>query len=118
MLVLAQAGVAAAWSLTHDDPTFLQLTRRCLERELGLAVEETTGDEIAASASGGTVRAHVEGGLVTISIVSDEPEAERLRGAYARSRPGTRLDVAGRYVFLWLRTPTPTQRTAPHRCVY
>jgi hypothetical protein len=115
----AQVAVGAAWSLTHDDPTLLELTRRCLVREKGFAVEETRGDPVAASASGGTLRAIVEGGLVTLSIAGDTAEVKRLRAAYASNGdPGPRLDVHGRYVALWLREPTRGQRQHTYDCAY
>jgi len=119
VVVAAQLGVGAAWSLTHDDPSLLQLTRRCLEREKGFAVEETTGDPVAGSARGGTLRAIVEGGLVTLSIANGTGEVERLRAAYAaKGDPGPRLDVHGRYVALWLRPPTRGQRQHTYDCAY
>jgi hypothetical protein len=119
VVVLAQVGVASAWSITHDDPTILDLTRRCLEREKGLVVEPTTGDPVAASARGGTLRTVVEGGLVTLSIASSEAEVDRLRAAYeAEGESGPRLDVHGRYLALWLREPSPTQRQATYDCAY
>ena len=118
-LVAVQLTVGAAWSLTHDDPDELALTRRCLEREKGLFVEATTGDPIASSAGGGTLRTTVEGGLVTLSIATSEAEVERLRAAYtAAGDPGARLDVHGRYVALWLREPSPTQRQVTYDCAY
>ena len=118
VVVLAQLVVASAWSLTHDDPTLLDLTRRCLEREKGLVVEATAGDRVAASAGGGTLRTVVEGGLVTIALAMSEAEAERLRAAYAAGDPGARLDVRGRYVALWLPPPSPTQRQVTYDCAY
>ena len=45
-VILAQLIVASAWSLGHDDPTELALTRRCLEREMGLAVEPANGNPL------------------------------------------------------------------------
>jgi hypothetical protein len=118
-LVAAQLTVGAAWSLTHDDPDELALTRRCLEREKGLVVEETTGDPVASFARGGTLRTTVEGGLVTLSIATSQAEVERLRAAYAAAAdPGARLDVHGRYVALWLREPSPTQRQVTYDCAY
>jgi hypothetical protein len=115
----AQLVVAAAWSLGHDDPTVLELTRRCLEREKGLVVEPVADDPVAASARGGSVRAHVEGGLVTIGIATSRAEVERLRAAYAAAGdPGPRLDVTGRYVELWLREPSANQRRIARDCVY
>ncbi len=119
VVVLAQLAVASAWSLTHDDPTLLDLTRRCLEREKGLAVEPTTADPVASTAHGGTLRTTVEGGLVTLSVATSEAEVERLRAGYAAlGDPGTRLDVRGRYVALWLREPSPTQRQVTYDCAY
>ena len=119
VLLGAQVAVGAAWSLTHDDPTLLELTRRCLEREKGFAVDETTGDPVAGSASGGTLRAIVEGGLVTLSIAGSTAEVERLRAAYtATGDPGPRLDVHGRYVALWLREPARGQRQHTYDCAY
>jgi hypothetical protein len=118
-VVVAQLGVASAWSLTHDDPTILDLTRRCLEREKGLTVGPTTDDPVAASASGGTLRTVVEGGLVTLGIARSQAEVERLRAAYAAEGVGEpRLDLHGRYVALWLRDPSPTQRQAVYDCAY
>jgi hypothetical protein len=119
VVVAAQLTVGAAWSLTHDDPNELALTRRCLEREKGLVVETTTDDPVASSARGGTLRTTVEGGLVTLSVATSEAEAERLRTAYsADGDPGARLDVHGRYVALWLREPSPTQRQVTYDCAY
>jgi hypothetical protein len=119
MLVLAQAAAGAAWSLTHDDPTELELTRRCLEREKGFEIRETSGDAVAETARGGTLRAIVEGGLVTLSIATSSAEVDRLRAAYAvGGDPGDRLDVHGRYVALWLRDPTRGQRQHTYDCAY
>ena len=119
VLVAAQFSVGAAWSLTHDDPDELALTKRCLEREKGLVVESTTGDPVASSARGGTLRTTVEGGLVTLSVATSEAEVERLRAGYAAAgEPGPRLDVHGRYVALWLREPSPTQRQVTYDCAY
>ena len=116
-VVAAQLTVGAAWSLTHDDPDELALTKRCLEREKGLVVEPTTDDPVASSARGGTLRTTVEGGLVTLSVATSEAEVERLRAAYAAGAdPGARLDVHGRYVALWLREPSPTQRQVTYDC--
>ena len=119
VVVLAQVGIASAWSVTHDDPTILDLTRRCLERERGLVVQPTTDDQVAASAGGGTLRTVVEGGLVTVSIATSQAEVERLRTAYAaHGDPGGRLDIHGRYVSLWLRDPSPTKRQTIYDCAY
>jgi len=118
VLVGAQALVATGWSLTHDDPTELALTTRCLEREKGLTIEETTDDPVAQSARGGTLRTIVEGNLVTLSVATSQREAERLRAAYGSGDPGPRLDVRGRYVALWLRDPSPTQRQTTYDCAY
>ena len=119
VLVLAQLGIGAGWSLTHDDPTELELTHRCLVREKGLSVEPTSGDPVAESARGGTLRTVVEGGLVTLSVANSRAEVERLRAGYAAAgEPGRRLDVHGRYVALWLRAPSPTQRQVTYDCAY
>ena len=118
VLVGAQVVVGAAWSLAHDDPTELALTTRCLEREKGLTIEVTTDDPVAESAHGGTLRTVVEGNLVTLSLATSRAEVERLRAGYAKSGPGVRLDVRGRYVALWLRDPSPTQRQVTYDCAY
>jgi hypothetical protein len=119
VVVVAQLGVGAAWSLTHDDLTESQLTRRCFEREKGLAVEPTSGDAVAESARGGTMRTVVEGNLVTVSVATSQAEVERLTAGYtAAGDLGTRLDVRGRYVNLWLRDPSPTQRQVTYDCAY
>jgi hypothetical protein len=119
VVVGAQLAVGAAWSVGHDDPTHLELTRRCLEREKGLRVEPADDDPVASSARGGALRTVAEGGLVTIAVATSEAEVERLRAAYsAGGDPGSRLDLHGRYVALWLREPSPTQRQLTYDCVY
>jgi hypothetical protein len=118
VVAISQLGVGTAWSLTHDDPTELGLLRRCLEREKGLTIEDTTDDPVAESAHGGTLRTVVEGNLVTLSVATSKAEVERLRAGYATGQPGTRLDVRGRYVALWLRDPSPSQRQATYDCAY
>ena len=119
VVVAAQLGVGVAWSLGHDDLTELELTRRCLEREKGLAVGATRDDPVAESAGGGTLRTVVEGGLVTVSVATSRSEVERLRAAYrAHGDPGPRLDIHGRYVSLWLRDPSPTKRQTIYDCAY
>ena len=119
VVVVAQLVVASGWSWTHDDPTVLELTRRCLEREKGLTVQRTQDDPVAESARGGTLRTDIEGGLVTLSIATSQAEVERLRAAYsAAGDPGERLDIHGRYVSLWLRDPSPTKRQTVYDCAY
>jgi hypothetical protein len=118
VVVAAQLLVGGAWSLTHDDLTTLELTRRCFEREKGLVVGPTSGDEVAESAGGGTLRTIVEGNLVTISVATSLAELARLRAAYASRDPGPRLDVYGRYLNLWRRDPSPTQRQGTYDCAY
>lgn len=115
-----QLAVGAAWSLSHDDPTELELTSRCFAREMLLRVEPTTGDPIASSASGGTLTTVVEGNLVTISLVSSTREAERLRAAYTSLEHdvASRLEVRGRYVRLWHRGPSESQRRVADDCEY
>ena len=111
VVVLAQLVVASAWSLTHDDPTLLDLTRRCLEREKGLVVEATADDRVAASAGGGTLRTVVEGGLVTIALATSEAEAERLRAAYAAGVPALgSTSAAGTSPSGCARRPRPSDR--------
>jgi len=118
-VVLAQFLVGAAWSLVRDDPTVLDLTRRCLEREKGLTVETALGDPVAARAPGGALRTVIETNPVTIVVARSQAEVERLRAAYIAYRdPGTRLDVRGRYLALWLREPSPTQRQVTYDCAY
>ena len=117
VVILAQLAVASAWSLGHVDPTELALTRQCLEREKGLAVGPAD-DSVAASASGGALATVVEGNAVTLSVGLSEAEVERLRSAYSASDPGTRLDLHGRYVALWHREPSPTQRQVTYDCAY
>jgi hypothetical protein len=119
VLVAGQLSIGAAWSITHDDLTELELTRRCLEREKGLTVVPTIGDPVALSARGGTLRTVVEGGRVTLSVATSAAEVERLRAAYAAAGDaGARLDVRGRYVALWMRQPSPTKRQVTYDCAY
>ena len=91
LVVGAQLLVGAAWSLSHDDPTELELTARCFTREMHLQVEPTVGDAIARSASGGTLTTVVEGNLVTVAVVTragpvPEVELDRYRVALAGGR--------------------------------
>ncbi len=119
VVVLVQLGVGAAWSLGNDDPTVLDLARQCFERDKGLTVEATRDDPVAASASGGSFRTDVQGGLVTVSVARSQDEVERLLAAYAaHDDPGRRLDVHGRYVYLWLREPQRGQRQVTYDCAY
>jgi hypothetical protein len=116
----AQLAVGTGWSLTHDDPTVLELTARCFSREEGLRVEATAGDPIARSASGGTLTTVVEGNLLTVALVGRASEAERLRAAYLALGDDvpTRLEVRGRYVRLWHRAPSDAQRRTADDCEY
>jgi hypothetical protein len=120
VLVGAQAVVGAAWSLSHDDPTELELTSRCFMREKLLRVEPTVGDAVASSASGGTLRTVIEGNLLTVAVVSRAQEAERLRERYVAQGGDTaaRLEVRGRYVRLWHRVPSDSQRQTADDCEY
>ncbi|HEY1317924.1 MAG TPA: hypothetical protein VGF10_11945 [Gaiella sp.] len=120
VVVGAQAVVGAAWSLSHDDPTELELTSRCFTREKLLQVEPTVGDSIARSASGGTLSTVVEGNLLSVAVVTHVSEAERLRGAYLAlgGDVEARLEVRGRYVRLWHRVPTSSQRQTADDCEY
>jgi hypothetical protein len=115
-----QALVGTAWSLSHDDPTDLELTSRCFTREELTRVEPTTGDAIASSASGGTLTTEVEGNLVTVSLVTSAREAGRLRGAYLAlgGDVASRLEVRGKYVRLWHRPPSASQSRAADDCEY
>ena len=120
VVVGVQLGVGAGWSLTHDDPTDLELTARCFTREKQLRVEPTIGDPIASSASGGTLTTVVEGNLVTVALVTSAREAERLRAAYTAlgDDVSARLEAGGRYVRLWHRPPSPSQRQSAADCEY
>lgn len=118
VVILAQLVVASAWSLGHDDPTELALTRQCLEREKGLAVEPAN-DPVAASASGGALATVVETNPVNIGVANSEAEIERLRAGWAaRGVRASFLDFRGRYVALWQREPSPTQRQVTYDCAY
>ena len=119
VVILAQLVVASAWSLGHDDPTELALTRQCLEREKGLAVEaRPTTPSRPRRAAARSRRSSRETPSRSASRRS-EAEVERLRSAYSASGdPGTRLDLHGRYVALWHREPSPTQRQVTYDCAY
>jgi hypothetical protein len=115
-----QALVGTAWSLSHDDPTDLELTARCFTREMGTRVEPTTDDPVARSASGGTLTTDVEGNLVTVALVGTADEAGRLRTAYLAlgGDVASRLEVRGEYVRLWHRAPSESQRATADGCEY
>jgi hypothetical protein len=115
-----QALVGTAWSLSHDDPTDLELTARCFTREMGTRVEPTTGDPVASSASGGTLTTDVEGNLVTVALVASAGEADRLRASYLAlgGDVSSRLEVRGEYVRLWHRPPSESQRATANGCEY
>ena len=120
VLVGAQVIVGAGWSLTHDDPSVLELTARCFTREKLLQIESARGDPIASSASGGALTTVVEGNLVTVAVVSHASEAERLRDAYLAlgGDVQSRLEVRGRYVRLWHRVPSAPQQQTANDCEY
>jgi hypothetical protein len=120
VVVGVQALVGAAWSVSHDDPTDLELTARCFTREMGTRVEPTTGDPIASEASGGTLTTVVEGNLLTVALVSSAGEAERLQARYLAlgGDVAARLEVRGEYVRLWHRAPSESQRATADGCEY
>ena len=120
VLVGAQIATAAGWSVSHDDPTNLELTARCFTREKLLQVEPTVGDAVASSASGGTLTTLIEGNLVTVAVVTRAREAERLRREYLAvgGDVDARLEVRGRYVRLWHRVPSASQRQTADDCEY
>ena len=120
VVVGAQAVVGTAWSLSHDDPTELELTSRCFTREQGLQVTPTAGDPIASSASGGTLTTVVEGNLLTVAIVTHAREAQRLRAEYLAQGGAVeaRLEVRGRYLRLWHRPPSASQLQTAYDCEY
>jgi hypothetical protein len=120
VVVGAQAAVGAAWSLSHDDPTELELTSRCFTREKLLQVVPTVGDSVATSASGGTLTTVVEGNLVTVAVVTSADEGRKLREAYLAQGGDVadRLELRGRYVRLWHRAPTASQQQTADDCEY
>jgi len=118
-VVGAQLLVGTAWSLSNDDPTVLERMRRCFEREKGVRVEEVIRDPAARAASGGALETVVEGNALTVAVVRDSREADALRAAHAaEGNVVPRLEVRGRYVELWLRDPSPTQRQTAYDCEY
>ncbi len=120
LVVGSQLTIGAAWSIAHDDPTVLDLTRRCFEQEEALRVEDTVDDAVGATASGGTLTTYVEGNRLTIAIVTSRGEAERLGAAYVSSGGVAEalVEVRGRYVRLWHRAPTPSQQRIATACEY
>jgi hypothetical protein len=117
------AATLAGWGLyeqLHHETARIDLTIRCLTRELGLPIEPGVRDPLAASASGGWLVTTVEGNRVHVSIVGSETEAARIADGYravADDLAG-RLEQRGKHVYLWERPASPTQRQAIYDCEY
>jgi hypothetical protein len=113
----------AGWGLDerfHHETSRIDLTRRCLTRERGLAIESGIRDPLAASASRGWLATTVEGNRVHISIAGSDKEAARIASGYqavAEALVG-RLELRGSHVYLWDRPASPTQRQALYDCEY
>jgi hypothetical protein len=62
----------------------------------------------------------IEGNLLTVAVVSRAQEAELLRERYVAQGGdvAARLEVRGRYVRLWHRVPSDSQRQTADDCEY
>jgi hypothetical protein len=117
-LVFAALVGWGAYTVVHDDPGFQQMSK-CLVNEKG-ATLETPRDPLAASAELGALRTVVETNGVTASVAGDESQARRIADSYrlVGGDLGERLELRGRTVYLWDRTPSPTQRQTMFDCTY
>ena len=101
-----------------EDPAF-EKTQRCLVNEKGAAVEPSR-DPIARSAELGALDTVIETNRVTVSVAGSTEGAERIAAAYRSvgGELGERLELRGRTVYLWERSPSPTQRQTLFDCTY
>jgi len=101
-----------------EDPAF-EKTQRCLVNEKGAAVEPSR-DPIARSAELGAFDTVIETNRVTVSVAGSTEGAERIVAAYRSvgGELGERLELRGRTVYLWERSPSPTQRQTLFDCTY
>ena len=101
-----------------EDPAF-EKTQRCLVNEKGAAVEPSR-DPIARSAELGAFDTVIETNRVTVSVAGSTEGAERVVAAYRSvgGELGERLELRGRTVYLWERSPSPTQRQTLFDCTY
>ena len=118
VLVVAALVGWAVQTARYDDPGFREL-RRCLVEERGAPVEATR-DPIARSAELGALDTVIETNRVTVAVADDEKKAERIASNYRSVADdlGERLEVRGRTVYLWERSPSPTQRQTMFDCTY
>jgi hypothetical protein len=123
--LLAVAALLAAalvvWGIEtvrYVDRAFAETTR-CLRDEKGAAIEPTR-DPIALSAELGALDTLIETNRVTVSVSSSPAGAERIAAAYRSvgGDLGPRLELRGRTVYLWERSPSPTQRQTLFDCTY
>jgi hypothetical protein len=118
-LALAILGVGSAVALVEDEPTRLELVRRCLRQEKLLEVRAARDDPIAREASGGALATRVEGNGLHLSIAASDEEARRIARLY-RNIAGVltgRLEQRRTYVFLWEAESTSAQRQAVYDCL-
>jgi hypothetical protein len=118
VLVVAALVGWAVQTARYEDTGFAQL-RRCLVEEKGAPVTQTR-DPIARSAELGALDTVIETNRVTVSVAGDEQGAERIASNYRAVADdlGDRLELRGRTVYLWERSPSPTQRQALFNCTY
>ena len=117
-LVVAALVGWAIQTARYEDPGFRAL-RSCLVENKGATVTPTR-DPIARSAELGALDTVIETNAVTISVADDVEGAERLASDYRAVADdlGPRLELRGRTVYLWQRSPSPTQRQALFDCTY
>ena len=116
-MVAALVGWAIETS-RYEDRGFQEL-RRCLTDEKGATIR-TTRDSIARSADLGALDTVIETNGVTVSVSSTRERAERIVAGYRAvgGELGPRVELRGRTVYLWERSPSPTQRQTMFDCTY
>ena len=121
LLGVAALGAAAlvAWAVetTRYEDHGYELLERCLVNEKKAILEEPR-DPIARSAELGTLRTVIETNGVTVSVAGSTEDALELMAAYrsVAGELGPRLELRGRTVYLWDRSPSSSQRQTLFDC--
>jgi hypothetical protein len=118
LLVVAALAGWAIEAARYEDRGFQELSR-CLVEEKGATIRPTR-DPIARSADLGALDTVIETNPVTVSVSSTPEQAGRIVSSYRAvgGELGLRVEQRGRTVYLWARSPSPTQRQAMFNCTY
>jgi len=119
LLLVELVGTAVDRHL-NPTPSALARTVKCLRNEKGLPVETGALDPIGKTADGGVARTRIETNGITIVISSNTSKAKKLAGYYetVNGGPTDAIGLWGHDVFVWERSPSPTQKQTMYDCHY